>query len=230
MLKHILTSAVFAGIVAGIFAAIINLWAVIPMVMEGELYESGDRVHFAADGSPQSDAGSPSILEEPSRHIMPAAFSVVTFTGYAFLMIAGIALAERYGHRLSLRQGLIWGLCGFITFQLAPAMGMPPQLPATPGPEVEPRQLWWLMTVICTAAALGLIAFGRNPMMFVGAGALLLAPHIIGAPRLDTYFGFAAPELAAHFVGSSLAATALTWSVLGLACAWFWLRLTREEA
>ena len=229
MLKHILTSAVFAGIAAGVFAAIINLWAVIPMVMEGELYESGDRVHFATDGSPQSDAGSPSIFGEPSRHIMPAAFSIVTFTGYAFLMIAGIALAERYGHRLSLRQGLIWGLCGFITFQLAPAMGMPPQLPATPGPEVESRQLWWALTVICTAIALGLIAFGKSVLMFVIAGALLFAPHVIGAPRLDTYFGFAAPELAAHFAGASLAATGLTWSVLGLACAWFWLRLQRES-
>ncbi|PTX57518.1 cobalt transporter subunit CbtA [Litoreibacter ponti] len=228
MLKHILTSAVFAGIAAGVFAAIINLWAVIPMVMEGELYESGARVHFASDGSPQSDAGSPSVLEEPSRHILPAAFSVVTFTGYAFLMIAGMALAERYGRSLSLRQGLIWGLCGFITFQLAPAMGMPPQLPATPGPEVGARQLWWLMTVVCTGAALGLIAFGRNAITALGAMALLFVPHIYGAPRLDTYFGFAAPELAAHFAGASLAATALTWTALGGACAWFWLKLQRD--
>ncbi|TDT73913.1 cobalt transporter subunit CbtA [Litoreibacter halocynthiae] len=228
MLKHILTSAVFAGIVAGLFAAVINLWAVIPMVMEGELYESGERVHFAVDGSPQSDAGSPSIMDDPARHLMPAAFSVVTFTGYAFLMIAGMALAERYGHKLTMRQGLIWGLCGFITFQLAPAMGMPPQLPATPGPEVVPRQLWWLLTILCTATALGLIAFGRGVWPMVLAAVLLFAPHIIGSPRLDTYFGFAAPELAAHFVGSALAATALTWTMLGLCCAWFWVKLQQD--
>lgn len=228
MLRHILTSAVFAGIVAGTFAAIINLWAVIPMVMEGELYESGARTHFAVDGSPQSDAGSPSVFEDPARHIMPAAFSLVVFTGYAFFLVAGFALAERYGHRTTVRSGLIWGLCGFITFQLAPAMGMPPQLPATPGPEVVPRQLWWAMTVVFTATALGLIAFGRGVLPIVIAVALLFAPHIIGAPRLDTYFGFAAPELAAHFAGASLAATALTWTTLGLCCAWFWTKLQQE--
>ena len=189
MLRHILTSAVFAGIVAGLFAAVMNLWAVIPMVMEGELYESGDRTHFAVDGSPQSDAGSPSILED---------------------------------------SGLIWGLCGFLTFQLAPAMGMPPQLPATPGPDVVARQIWWAITVLCTGAALGLIAFGRGVVPIAIAIALLFTPHVIGAPRLDTYFGFAAPELAAHFAGASLAVTALTWTTLGLCCAWFWTRLEKE--
>jgi predicted cobalt transporter CbtA len=44
---------------------------------------------------------------------------------------------------------------------------------------------------------------------------LVLAPHVIGAPHLDTYFGVAAPELAAEFATRSLGFAAMGWVVLG---------------
>ncbi len=222
MFKTMLTSAVFAGAAAGLIAALLQLWLVTPLLLEGELYESGARIHFATDGSTQSAAGdAPTIWQEPARHLMSLGFNMVTFTAFGLFMVAGFALSERAGHVLSARKGLIWGLAAFLAIQLAPAMGLPPELPGTVAAEVEQRQLWWLLTVIATLCGLGLIAFGPLIAGLAGAG-LIAAPHIWGAPHLDTYFGVAAPELAAHFATASLGVSAIAWACLGLIAASIW--------
>ena len=60
MSKKILTSALFAGLAAGALAALLQFTFVVPVMMEGELYEFGDRVHFT-DLGPMSPAGSPDV-------------------------------------------------------------------------------------------------------------------------------------------------------------------------
>ena len=223
MFKNLLTSAVFAGVAVGVIASVLQFWLVTPLLLEGELYETGARIHFATDGSTQSDAGSPTPWNEPARHLMTMGFNMITFTAFALFIVAGYALSERAGHEVSPRSGLIWGLAGYIAVQLAPALGLPPELPGTIAADVEARQIWWLSTVVVTALGLGLIAFG--PWMAGVGGAILIAvPHIIGAPHLDTYFGVAPPELSAHFVAASLGTSAVLWSLLGLITATLWTK------
>ena len=53
---------------------------------------------------------------------------------------------------------------------------------------------------------------------------ILAAPHLIGAPHLDRYFGSAAPELAAMFSARALGVSAAAWAFLGLAAGWIWSR------
>lgn len=227
MFKTLLTSAVFAGVAVGVIAAVLQFWLVTPLLLEGELYETGARVHFATDGSTQSDAGHPALFTEPARDLMTVGFNMITFTAFALILAVGFALVERGGHTVTARNGLIWGLAGFIAVQLAPAMGLPPELPGTIAADVETRQIWWICTVLATAVGLGLIAFG--PMVAGLAGAVLIAlPHIIGAPHLDTYFGVAAPELSAHFVAASLGTSAVAWSLLGLFTATLWVKFKDE--
>ena len=223
MFKKLLTSAVFAGVAVGLIAAVLQFWLVTPLLLEGELYETGARVHFAVDGSTQSDAGSPSPLNDPARHLMTMGFNIILFTAFALFLVVGYALTERAGHTVSPRAGLIWGLAGFIAVQLAPALGLPPELPGTVAAEMELRQMWWISTVIATALGLGLIAFGPW-MAGVGGAALIALPHIIGAPKLDIYSGVAPPELSAHFVAASLGTSAVLWSLLGLFTATLWTR------
>lgn len=228
MLKNILTSAVFAGASVGVIAALLQFWLVTPALMEGELFETGARVHFSTDGTTQSEAGHGSIWEEPSRHFMTIGFNIVTFTGFAFLLVAGFALADRAGHAVTEKQGFVWGLAAFLALQLAPAIGLPPELPGTPAAEVGLRQVWWIATVLCTAVGLSLIAFGAN-FVALGTGlVLILLPHIVGAPHLDTYFGVAPPELSAHFVGLSLGTAALSWALLGFIAATLWVRAQED--
>lgn len=227
MNQKLLTSAVFAGVGAGLVAALLQFYFVIPTLLEGELFEGGTRVHFDADGSPQSARGAPSLGGDFGRHLMTVGFNVVTYVGFAFLMLAAMAITELKGFtQITARSGMIWGLAGFIAIQLAPAVGLPPVLPGTIGAEVEARQAWWLGTLIASGIGLWMIAFVRGPLALIGI-AFLAAPHVIGAPRLDTYWGVAPPELAAQFVSYSLGVAAVGWTTLGFLCSWFW---TRGEA
>lgn len=224
MIKKLLTSAVFAGVAVGVVSTVLHLWLITPLLLEGELYETGAKVHFAANGSSQSDAGGVSIWTEPARHLTTLGFNMVTFTAFGLLLVAGFALSERRGHHLSPQNGLIWGLCAFVAVQLAPAIGLPPELPGTIAAEVALRQAWWITTILCTGAGLAMIAFARALWPMALGTILMVLPHIWGAPHLDTYFGVAPPELSAHFATSSLGASAISWSLLGLFAAMLWTR------
>lgn len=223
MTKNLVSSAVLAGVAAGLIAALLQFSFVIPALLEGELYETGARVHFATDGSTQSEKGAPGLGGDMARHAMTVAFNIVTFAGYGLILLAAMVFASQKGHALTARSGLIWGIAGFVAVQLAPAVGLPPELPGTPAAEVGPRQIWWAGTILATAVGLGLIAFGKSWVPLVGV-VLIALPHIIGAPHLDTYFGVAPPELSAHFVSLSLGVALAGWSLLGFFCAWFWLK------
>ncbi|WP_099824269.1 CbtA family protein [Oceaniglobus indicus] len=223
MFRNLLTSAVFAGLGAGLIAAALQFVFVIPLLLEGELYETGARIHFATDSSTQSISEAPGLGGEWARHGMTVAFNLVSYTGYGFVLVALMGLAALRGFALTARTGLLWGICGFIAVQLAPAMGLPPELPGTPAAELQPRQIWWVSTIIATAAGLGLIVFARGFLPLLGI-VLIAAPQLIGAPHLDTYFGVAPPELSAQFVTQSLGCALVGWSVLGFLGAWFLTR------
>lgn len=227
MTKNLLTSAVLAGVVAGVFAAMLQLVFVVPHLMEGELYETGARVHFATDGSTQSDRAQPALGDDYARHAMTVGFNIVTYAGYGFLLLAGMVYAQGKGVRLTPKMGLVWGVAGFVAVQLAPGIGQPPVLPGAIGAEIGPRQAWWIGTIVATALALALMAFARGPLALLSIP-LLLAPHVIGAPYLDTYFGVAPPELSARFAMLSLGAAMAGWVSLGFLCAYFWCKA--EEA
>ena len=214
MVKNLFVSAICAGIVAGLIAALLQFIFVIPVLLEGELFETGARLHFGNDGSPQSDRGVPSLGDDWGRHSMTVAFNIITYTGYGLILAAMISYAALKGSIIPSRQGVIWGLCGFIAVQLAPAIGLPPELPGTLAAEIGPRQMWWLGTIVATAIGMGLIAFGRSYLPLCGI-AIILIPHLVGAPHLDAFFGVAPPELAAEFATLSLGTSAAGWAVLG---------------
>ncbi len=224
MSQKLLTSAVFAGVAAGLIAALLQFTFVIPALLEGELFETGARIHFGADGSPESDRGAPGLGSDWGRHLMTVGFNIVTYVGFGFLLLAAMAFAEVRGlTRITAKQGLVWGLCGFVAIQLAPAFGLPPELPGTPAAEIGPRQAWWLGTILASALGLWVIAFGRGVTALAGA-VLLLAPQLIGAPHLEAYWGVAPPELSAEFATLSLGTAAAGWTALGFLAAWFWTR------
>ena len=200
MFRRLAASALFAGLGAGAFATLLQLWFAVPLLMEGELYETGVRTHFSATGG-ESDAGAPNIWEEPVRHLGSFGSNLIAYTGFAFLLVAG-----------------------FLAVHLAPAMGLPPELPGTIGAELAGRQAWWALCVGSTALGLALIAFGRGPVWIAVAVAALLLPHVIGAPHTGAWFGVAPPELAAHFATASLGVAAASWALLGTLAGALWAR------
>ncbi len=226
MFSRILVSALFAGFLTGLIAALLQLVFVQPVLLHAELYESGALNHFGDGGENAATAAVPGIdLERDGLSVL---FTALTYTGFAFLLVAAMALAEDRGFRITVRQGLVWGVAGFVAFQLAPALGAPPELPGSAAAEIGPRQIWWFGTVGATAAGLALVAFARSWALRGVAALLLLAPHVIGAPHPDEFIGPAPPELASLFAARALGTGLAAWSLLGLLAAYFWLREGRR--
>lgn len=221
MFAKIAVSALFAGFGAGLIAALLQLVFVQPVLLHAELYEGGDLVHFgAAAVSAQQEVGGFDAVRDGLSILLTAAI----YTGYAFLLLAGMALAAAAGRRVDARTGIVWGLAGFVAVQMAPAFGLPPEVPGVAAADVAPRQVWWWATVAASALGVALIAFGRSPVLWAIAAAALIAPHLVGAPHPDSFAGPVPPELAALFAGRALGVGLAAWVLLGLLAGHFWQR------
>jgi cobalt transporter subunit CbtA len=157
-----------------------------------------------------------------TRDGLTVLFMALVYVGYGLLLVAGFALADRFGHRVTARDGLLWGIAGFAAFQLMPAMGLSPELPGTIAADLTARQVWWLGTAVSTAVALGLIGYGRGWAAYGLAVVLLALPHLIGAPELEGFSGVAPPEVAAAFAARALGVGLVAWAVLGWLSARLW--------
>lgn len=238
MFQKLVTGAVFAGCAAGLIAALLHFSFVQGLILTGERYESGALTHFAggaehaehADAATGEEAGHDHASHDHgdngglSRDGMTVLFTLLIYVSYGFILMAGFGAASALGARIGAVQGLLWGIGGFAVFQLAPAMGLAPELPGTVGPDLAARQVWWWSTVVLTAAGLLGLGYGRKPWAFVLAGVALALPHVIGAPELDGYFGVAPPELAAAFTARVLGVGLAAWAVLGWVAGTVWAR------
>ena len=219
-LSRILSGALIAGFLAGLVAATLQLVFIQPVLLTAELYESG-----------QVAAGESPVVPAPGfdglRDGLSVMFSALVYVGYGLVLMAIMAVAsERGWARVDGRAGVVWGLAGFVTAQLAPALGLPPELPGMSAAALEPRQAWWSICVLLSGLGCALIGFGRN-WMFWGAGIVCLAaPQLIGAPSPETMAGPVPPELAAEFAARALGAGLVAWTCLGALSG----RLWSEEA
>ena len=100
-----------------------------------------------------------------------------------------------------------------------------------PGSEAGPllaRQLWWLTTAAATAGGLALLAFTRAPGYAVLAAALIVLPHVYGAPQATepvAAHGGGAPEtLVRQFAAAATLVSFLFWCALGASTGYFYRR------
>lgn len=247
MLTRLLTSALIAGAAAGLIAALLQLVFVQPVLLHAELYEGGELTHFAAasahdhgaDAAAAHDHAAPAAPgtapeaahDHPevggidlARDALSVVFSIMVYAGWGLLLTAVIALAENIGHRVTAREGILWGIAGFVAVQFAPAFGLPPELPGMAAADVNARALWWVATVVLTAGAMWLLAFGKSWMHWGLAVVLLAVPHVIGAPHPHDFTGPTPPELAAQFAGRALGVGLMAWVLLGLFATTLWSR------
>ena len=244
MFQKLMTGALIAGGAAGLLAAFLHFSFVQEYILMGERYEYGEIVHFqtaptsteshdhvapeqpAAMGADTHDhsPSAPSADNVFSRNALTIGFTVVLYVAYAMLMIAAFGVAAQFGITIGATQGALWGLTGFAAFQLAPAMGLPPELPGTVAPDLGVRQVWWWGTVFATGLGVGLIAYGRSLVLAVGGVVLLAAPHVIGAPQLDEFFSYAPAELGAAFSARVLGVGLVVWVVMGSLAGLLWSR------
>jgi cobalt transporter subunit CbtA len=149
--------------------------------------------------------------------------------GYALAL--GAAITLRGGTPSGWRAGLLWGTAGYLVFFLAPALGLPPEVPGTASAALGARQAWWLFTVISTAGGLWAICFaGPWPGKVLGL-ALLAVPHLLGAPAPMVATEAAPAGLIQAFRIATAWTNAVFWWVMGGLLGWFLRRLaTAAEA
>lgn len=223
MFKQVFSSALIAGLAAGALAALLQFTFVVPLLMEGELYEFGDRIHFNA-GRIESPRGAPEVWSELTRHFGTFASNLVTYSGFALIMVAAFLVARRFGKKIDARTGMVWGLVGFLAVNLAPAFGLPPELPGTGAADLIARQTWWLFAALGTVSGVALLGFGKNLGTALLGTVLIAAPQLVGAPHLDTYYGVAPPELATLYALRSVGVAAVAWVAMGWLAGLLWAK------
>jgi cobalt transporter subunit CbtA len=206
MWKRVVLAAAVAGLVAGLALTAIQQLQVAPLIRTAEVLEASGLAGATGHGheAPAMDA--------QRRLAATAIANIVLATGFALILVAALTLRGRGGWR----EGLAWGLAGYVVFFLSPALALPPELPGMEGAPLQERTLRWLLTVALTAGGLGLAAFSARPVLRV-AGLLLVAlPHVAGAPQIAPHTATATHDLAREFAGAAAWANAVLWIMIGV--------------
>ncbi len=178
-----------------------------------ESHSGGDHHHDPEAWSPEDGA---------ERIFYTYLSSSLMAIGFALVIISGMSLSGKN----SIKAGALWGLAGYISFFVAPTLGLPPEIPGMEAAALEGRQSWWLLTVLLTTIGLGLLAFGKGALRWSGL-LVITIPHVLGAPQ-PAMHGFSHPDATAvaaleALVGQFEIATAIVngifWVCLGLLCA-----------
>ncbi len=206
MITRTLLVGLLAGLAAGVALTVAYLAGLYPLILAAEAYEA-----------------EPALAAPFVRIVETILFNILTGAGYGLLLSAILALR---GGPAGWREGVAWGAAGFAAFALAPALGLPPELPGMQAAPLEARQIWWLLTVAATALGLAQLKYSGHLALKLAGVALILVPHIVGAPHADSPHGAVPPELAARFAVFSLAGSALFWAVLGGCCGYLHNRLS----
>ena len=232
ILRNVVFVAALAGLVSAVVMTALQAFTTVPLILQAEVYEQAGAAHeeAAAPADPAvagTEAAAPAHVHDeqawaPADGFERYAFSAVAniVSGIAFALIL-VAVSEFAGGIANWRHGLFWGLAGFAVFTLAPGLGLPPELPAMPAADLTARQVWWWGTVLATAAGLAMIAFRRSPVLALLGVALIVAPHIVGAPQ-PVEFETPVPEGLHHqFVVAVTMTNLVFWVVLGSATGYF---------
>ena len=231
MIRNLLLAAIAAGMLAGVVATAAQAVRVIPLILQAETYETAEapvasptHAHDAAAPAHVHDSEAWAPEDGLERLVYTLLSNIIAGVGFASVLGAAIMFSNR---QVSLKTGAVWGAAGFLVFSLAPALGLPPELPGTEAAELTARQGWWLLTVVSTAAGLAFIAFPRRVWFKALGVALMVLPHVIGAPHPETHGSLAPGALAAEFAVASLVTAAVFWVVLGSTLGGFLERLGR---
>jgi cobalt transporter subunit CbtA len=245
MIQRVLKAGFLAGLVVGLAIAVLQQFTTSQLIQQGEVYEKAAHDHHAALNSPalpivlahdhdaSAAAAEPEQEEEGwqpqngwQRVTATSLATIATSIGYALILIAAMLAA---GVPIIPRTALLWGIAAFAATSLAPALGLSPELPGSAGAPLLSRQIWWVATALCTGAGLFLLARIEYTTAKIVGVALVVLPHLIGAPRAANFRSTAPAELAAQFAATSLVVSAVLWALLGLAVGYAWRRVAPAQ-
>jgi cobalt transporter subunit CbtA len=241
MFRNILLSAGIAGLLAALLLTALQAAMITPLILQAETFEGGpaaepvdhgeNHAHDAARehdhgshhhdaaaaagpaGHDHSHAGEWSPEDGLERTLFTLTSNIVMGFAYGLLLV-GVYVAW---HRpASAAQGMLFGLAGFAVFFAAPGLGLPPELPGTEAADLGARQQWWIAAALAAAVGLALLCMQKNNLLRVLGVAIIVAPHLVGAPHPAQAGSLAPPELQHQFRVATTLGNAAFWIVLGV--------------
>src|SRR5512147_80779 len=132
-LRRIVWLALLAGVAAGVVVTAAQLFSTTPMILAAEVFErAGQAADHSAAG--HSAAGHSAV---PLRTANTLLSNVLAGAGFGLILSAILSMQPR----VSVRQGVALGACAFLAVSLAPAIGLPPELPGAASGALMERQL-----------------------------------------------------------------------------------------
>jgi cobalt transporter subunit CbtA len=233
MLTRILATGVLAGVLAGCLTALLQHATTTRLILAAERHLAGAReadaergvAAHAGHGAAHKPAGAAAGLQRTARTTLATIGVAVAF---ALLLLAAMTAQ---GAEITPRTALLWGMGGFIATGFGPALELPPELPGTLATEAPRalmlRQAWWVATVAATAGGVWLLATARARAVAV---ALILLPHLAGAPQSEESAALFPPGIASRFTAASLIVHAVLWALVGALSGYFWQRQRKFAA
>jgi cobalt transporter subunit CbtA len=221
--RSIVFSAALAGLIVGAVISVAQFVGTVPLIQKSEVYE-----RKAAEAPPAAhehvDVPHDHALAhnhesewEPEdgfqRNAFTVAANILTAIGFALLLTGVYAIR---GRPVTWREGLLWGLSGFVVFTAAPGLGLPPELPGMPVAELAARQTWWIATATATSIGLCLLAFRPAAWAAVLGLGLIALPHLIGAPLAPESHSEVPAALSHRFIVVVTLTSLLFWALLGV--------------
>ena len=115
--RSIVFAAVLSGLLVGSFATIAQHIAIVPLIVQAEVYEQQ-----AHNEQHEDEVWQPANGFERSTYT--ALFNLVDWIGFALLLNGALVLMHR---PVTWREGYLWGLGAFVAFVIAPGLGLPPE-------------------------------------------------------------------------------------------------------
>lgn len=225
MFRRTIFCAVVVGLLAGIVFSVAQTLTVTPIIHRAEAFEvSPAHDHTAHEHS--EAAWEPADGVERTAYTYAA--NVLAGIGFAAVLLALMSQLQQGGlSRVSLAGGSIWGVAAFLTFFVAPGIGLPPEIPGVEAAPLGQRGTWWLVAVISVGLGLLLLAFAPLKIKVL-APVLLALPYLVDIPQTGgPLFAHTDPEIVAtltqlhqQFIIATGASNFLFWQVLGVVSAW----------
>lgn len=231
MLQRILTCALLAGLATGVLLWGLHATLTVPLIAHAEVYEEQAHAKSAQNHAHEHAAATAAEAHAESwtpkgwqRMALTLLTTIVSTVGFALMLVSGAVLA--YGE-INVWNGMAFGLAGFAATGLATSLGLAPELPGIAGADLFLRQVWWIGTAGATAAGLAAIFLSPRPALKVLGVAMIVTPHLVGAPAGEMGTSLVPAELSALFAARSLVLQGVMWVILGLICGWVWQRQAR---
>lgn len=188
--------------------------SVIPLIHQAELYENVAEGQASLHNGHMQEAGSPEWqpAEGAERLVFTWLANACIAAGFALMMTGVMAIRPPK----TSAQSLIYGLCGYYVFFVAPALLLPPELPGAESSDLGVRQASWLITVILSCSGMALLVSARFWWVRVLALLVLSAPFMWLDAHPSMYSSAVPHPLIAQFAWMTGVTNLVFWLFLGI--------------